>query len=105
MIKKFLVEIFWLKDFMMMDVVFLFFEIYLDYDGVLCILCDVLVGVDDGELFFECLCVEMLVFDDGQLCIVSYDVNQGFGLCVVCGEVMGYVYFIEIDEIVLCKVV
>lgn len=65
-----------------------------------------MVGVEDGELFLEWLCFEVLVFDDGCVKIVSYDVIEGFGLCVVNGEVVGYVYFLEIFEFVLkCVVV
>ncbi|MEM6757930.1 MAG: metalloprotease TldD [Pseudomonadota bacterium] len=58
-------------------------------------------GADDGELFFERVRSESLVFDDGRLKTANYNASQGFGLRAVRGEVAGYAHSSEITETAL----
>lgn len=58
---------------------------------------------DDGEFYLEYCQLESLIFDDGWLKNVSFDVSQGFGLWVVVDEVFGYVYFLDfLEDVVKC---
>ena len=47
---------------------------------------------DDGELFMEYQQSESLVFDDGQIKSSNFDIQQGFGMRGVQGEVTAYAY-------------
>lgn len=70
----------------------------LDRDDALQILKDAVAGADDGELFFERITAETLVFDDGRLRNSGYTANRGFGLRAVRGDVTGYAHSTEITK-------
>ena len=69
------------------------------------ILGDTLAGTDDGELFLEHRESEGLVFDNGRLKSGSFNVDQGFGLRAVAGEVVGYAHSGEMSEAALKRAV
>ncbi len=62
------------------------------------ILDDALKGADDGELYLEYAQSEAFVFDDNRLKTANYNVQQGFGLRVVCGESTGYAHASDLSE-------
>ncbi len=70
----------------------------LDRDAALAQLRHATAGADDGEIFFERVRSEAMVFDDGRLKTASYDASEGFGLRAVNGEVSGYAHSTEISE-------
>ena len=82
----------------MTDTRFQPFETHLDRDRALSLLRDTLAGAEDGELFLERRCSEVLVFDDGRVRNASYDASEGFGLRAVRGEVAGYAHSTDISE-------
>ncbi len=64
-----------------------------------------LSGMDDGELYLEHSRTENLVFDDGVLKSASTNLEQGFGLRAVKGEMVGYAHASDISEKALARAV
>ncbi|MEL6960861.1 MAG: metalloprotease TldD [Pseudomonadota bacterium] len=85
----------------MSDTPFAPLDTEIDRQTALAILRDATAGADDGELFFERVRSESLVFDDGRLKTASYNASKGFGLRAVRGEVAGYAHSSEISEAAL----
>jgi TldD protein len=62
-------------------------------------------GMDDGELYLEHTRSESLVFDDGVLKSASTNLEQGFGLRAVKGEMVGYAHSSDISEAAITRAV
>ncbi|WP_415921204.1 metalloprotease TldD [Tateyamaria sp. SN6-1] len=82
----------------MSDTPFAPLDTEIDRQHALDILRAATAGADDGEIFFERVRSESLVFDDGRLKTASYDASKGFGLRAVRGEVAGYAHSTEVTE-------
>ncbi|MEL7164229.1 MAG: metalloprotease TldD [Pseudomonadota bacterium] len=85
----------------MSDTPFAPLDTEIDRQTALSVLRAATAGADDGELFFERVRSESLVFDDGRLKTANYNASQGFGLRAVHGEVAGYAHSSEISETAL----
>ncbi len=64
----------------------------LDPDVLRAVTAEALHGTDDGEMFLEYTVSEALTFDDGQIRNASYDIDQGFGLRAVSGEMTAFAH-------------
>lgn len=62
-------------------------------------------GMDDGELYLEHTRSESLSFDDGVLKSASTNLEQGFGLRAVKGEMVGYAHSSDMSEAALTRAV
>jgi len=61
-------------------------------------LAEALAGADDGEIYAERTESETLSFDDGRLKGANRSAQEGFGLRVVAGEVVGFGFASRIDD-------
>lgn len=59
---------------------------------------DTLRGADDGELYLQAWQSEFFQFSDGQLKKAKIESKQGFGLRVVCGDLVGFSHSNDLDE-------
>lgn len=62
-----------------------------------------LEGFDDGELYLQESHSEMLLFDDQKVKNASFNINKGFGLRGVIGEIASYAHSSELSESSLTK--
>lgn len=53
---------------------------------------DALQHSDDGELYFQSVISDGIVFDDGRVKNASYNQNQGFGMRCVVDDITGYAH-------------
>ena len=53
---------------------------------------DTLHHSDDGELYFQSVINDGIVFDDGRVKSANYSQNQGFGLRSVVNDITGYAH-------------
>jgi TldD protein len=74
-----------------------FYENDINIDKVQNIVKDSLAPMDDGELFLEYCISESIVLDERQIKNISSDVNSGFGLRGIKGELTAYAHSSEIS--------
>ena len=55
-------------------------------------------GADDGELYLQAWQTEFFQFSDGQLKVAKIESKQGFGLRVVCGDLVGFSHSNDLEE-------